>query len=155
MAITILRNSTSVKLRLLLGATGLTSSSSGLTLSTICDNEATPTVYAQSASNIEGISVLGTYEAPTTDKIRFAEVDATNHPGLYELQIADSRFSVSNSQTMIITCTGAGLPAIGVHYEIDLAGSRDIRINNDKTNYSLIAADKNDLKNHITATSEI
>jgi hypothetical protein len=122
MATTILFGSTSVRLRFLLGQTGLSSSSAGLIISTICDNEATPTVYAQSAGNIETISVLGTYSAPTAGKIRFAEVNATNHPTLYEFQIANGRFLVVNSNRMTISVSGAGLPATGIHYEIDLLG---------------------------------
>jgi hypothetical protein len=124
MAITILRGAASVRLRIPLDATGLTSTSAGLIISTICDNEATATVYTQAAGNIETISAIGTYAAPSSGKIRFAEVDATNHPGLYEIQIADARLNVTNSRTLVITCSGAGLPATGIHYEVDLEGTR-------------------------------
>jgi hypothetical protein len=126
MAITILRGTASVRLRIPLDATGLTSSSAGLIISTICDNEATATVYTQAAGNIETISAIGTYAAPSSGKIRFAEVDATNHPGLYEIQIADARLNVTNSRTLVITCSGAGLPATGINYEIDLEGGGTI-----------------------------
>lgn len=89
------------------GLTGLTFSSAGLIISTIADVEATPTVYAQSASNIEDITTLGTFAAPTASKCRFKEVDSTNHPGVYEIQIADARWSVSNAELMVITVSGA------------------------------------------------
>ena len=89
------------------GLTGLTFSSSGLSISTICDNEATATTYTAAASKIETISTLGTYAAPTSTKCRFKEVDATNHPGLYEIQIDDARFNVSSSRVLRVTIKGA------------------------------------------------
>ena len=95
------------------GKTGLTSASAGLIVSTIANNEATPTVYAQASSNIETITTLGTYAAPTASKCRFKEVDATNHPGIYEVQIADARFAVANARVILITVSGAsGMVAV-------------------------------------------
>lgn len=88
------------------GKTGLTSSSSGLIISTIANNEATPTVYAQASSNVETITTLGTYAAPTSGKCRFKEVDATNHKGIYEIQIADARFAVSNARALLVSISG-------------------------------------------------
>jgi hypothetical protein len=89
------------------GLTGLTSSSSGLIISTVADNEATATTYTVAGSTIESITTLGTFAAPTATKCRFKEVDATNQPGLYEFQIADARFAVSNSRRLVIGVTGA------------------------------------------------
>ena len=102
--------------------TGLTNASSGLIVSTIADNEAAPTAYTVAASNVETIVTLGTWSAPTTGKCRFKEVDATNHPGLYEFHFSDSRFSVSNSKRLIITVTGVtGL--FTADYEIQLTAA--------------------------------
>lgn len=89
------------------GLTGLTSASTGLIISTIADNEATPTVYTVAATNVETITTLGTYQAPSTNKCRFKEVDATNHKGLYELHLANARFAVSNAKSLIISLSGA------------------------------------------------
>lgn len=91
------------------GKTGLTFSSSGLIISTIADNEASATVYTSAGSTTETVTTLGTFAAPTATKCRFKEVDATNHPGLYEIQIADARYAVSNARSVIISvqCTGA------------------------------------------------
>lgn len=89
------------------GLTSLTSASSGLIISTICDNEASATVYTAAGSTIETITTLGTFAAPTAAKIRFKEVDATNHPGLYEIQIADARFAVSSAKFLVIAISGA------------------------------------------------
>ena len=89
------------------GLTGLNSSSTGLIISTICDNEATPTTYTVAGSTIESIATLGTYATPTATKCRFKEVDATNHKGLYEVQLDDARYSVANSKRIRIDFTGA------------------------------------------------
>jgi hypothetical protein len=112
---------TSVKLRVKLmdssktdgsGLTGLTSASSGLIISTIQNvrggnGEASATVYTFAGSTIETISTIGTYVAPTATKCRFKEVDATNHPGVYEIQIADARFANStNPMTLLVSILG-------------------------------------------------
>jgi hypothetical protein len=89
------------------GLTGLTSASSGLVISTIADNEATPTTYTVAGSTIESITTLGTYATPTATKCRFKEVDATNHKGVYEIQIADARFAVANAKSMMVSISGA------------------------------------------------
>ena len=44
--------------------------------------------------------------APTATKCRFKEVDATNHPGVYEFQFADARFAVSNAKRLVISASG-------------------------------------------------
>lgn len=89
------------------GLTGLTSASSGMIISTIANNEATATVYTVAATNVETITTLGTYAAPTASKCRFKEVDATNMPGVYELQFADARFSVASSTQLQVMISGA------------------------------------------------
>lgn len=89
------------------GLTGLTGSSSGLIISTIADNEAAATAYTAAASHIQTIAALGTYAAPGASECRFAEVDSTNHPGIYELQIANARFAVASSKSLLISLSGA------------------------------------------------
>jgi hypothetical protein len=89
------------------GLTGLTIASSGLIISTICDNEATATAYTGASSNLETISTLGTWAAPSSGKCRFKEVDATNHPGLYEIQLANARFAVSSARVLRVAISGA------------------------------------------------
>jgi hypothetical protein len=88
------------------GLTGLTLASSGLIISTICDNEAAATAYTESGATIETIATLGTFEAPTATKCRFKEVDATNHPGTYEIQIDDARFAVTNAKVLRVSILG-------------------------------------------------
>lgn len=85
------------------GKTGLTGSSAGLIISTIADTEAAPTVYTQAGSTIQTIATLGTYAAPSASNCRFAQVDATNHPGVYEIQLANARYAVSNAKTLLIS----------------------------------------------------
>src|SRR5882724_5699554 len=89
------------------GLTGLTSASSGLIISTICDNEASATVYTVAGSTIQTITTFGTFQAPSASNVRFKEVDSTNHKGVYELQIADARFAVASSRSMLISILGA------------------------------------------------
>jgi hypothetical protein len=100
--------------------TGLSSSSSGLIISTIANNEATATTYTQAGSTTETITTLGTFAAPTATKCRFKEVDATNHPGLYEIQIADARFAVSSAKKLVISISGAA-SLLATDYEVLLA----------------------------------
>lgn len=88
------------------GKTGLTNASTGLIISTIADNEATATVYTVAASNVETITTLGTFAAPTSGKCRFKEVDATNHKGVYELHIANARFAVASSRSVLVSIAG-------------------------------------------------
>lgn len=89
------------------GLTGLTSASSGLIISTIADNEASATAYTVGGSTIETITTLGTYAAPTATKCRFKEVDATNHKGIYEIQLADARYAVSSAKSLLVSISGA------------------------------------------------
>jgi len=89
------------------GLTGLTNASSGLIISTIADNEATATTYTVTGSTIETIATLGTYAAPTATKCRFKEVDSTNHKGVYEIQLANARFAVSNAKSLLVSILGA------------------------------------------------
>ncbi len=89
------------------GLTGLTYASAGLKISAIADTEASSVVYAQGSSNIEDITTLGTFAAPTASKCRFKPVDATNHPGVYEIQLANSRYSVSSARSLLVSVNGA------------------------------------------------
>lgn len=103
------------------GLTGLTEASSGLIISTIANNESAVTRYRAGSSEIETISTLGTFAAPTSGKCRFKEVDATNLPGLYEVQIADARWAVSNARSLIIRVLvtgGISAPALVQLYAV-------------------------------------
>lgn len=100
------------------GKTGLSTSTSGLIISTIADNEASATTYTQASSTIETISTLGTFATPTATKCRFKEVDATNHKGLYEFQFADARFAVSSAKRLVISVNDAGSTILDADYEI-------------------------------------
>jgi hypothetical protein len=85
------------------GKVGLTNTSTGLIIAVRAEGEATPTVYTSAGSTIETIATIGTYVAPTAGKCRFKEVDSTNEPGTYELQIADARFAVANAGWLKVT----------------------------------------------------
>lgn len=89
------------------GLTGLAYNTSGLKIATIADNEAATTVYTVAASNVETITTLGTFATPTASKCRFKEVDATNHPGVYEIHIANARFAVTSAKSLMVSISGA------------------------------------------------
>jgi hypothetical protein len=76
------------------GRTGLSSSTTNLA---ICVEGlgGTPVLYSYTVGDgtIESISTLGTYQAPSTDKIRFKEVADSRFPGLYELHFPDDMFN--------------------------------------------------------------
>ncbi len=88
------------------GFTGLAFNTSGLIISTIADNEATPTVYPVATSKVEAVNALGFWSAPTATKCRFSKVDDTNHPGLVELQLDNARFTVLNAKSLWVSISG-------------------------------------------------
>lgn len=102
------------------GLTGLSSSTTGLVISTICDNESAATAYTQAGGTIQTITTLGTYAAPSASNCRFKEVDNTNHKGLYEFQFADARFSVSSAKRLVISVNDAEATILDADYEIQL-----------------------------------
>lgn len=89
------------------GLLGLTFASTGLRIAAIADNEATTTAYTQAGSTIESITTLGTYATPTATKCRFREVDATNHPGVCEIHIDNTRYAVTSAKSLLISFSGA------------------------------------------------
>jgi hypothetical protein len=114
MATQIIHNSVPL-IRLVVPASGLNNTSSGLTISTIKDNEAVPVSF--SGSDIETITLLGTYEEPTTNKCRFSIVSSTLHPNLYEIHLPYERLSFGGNR-LVVTVT---VPNVApTHYEIDL-----------------------------------
>ncbi len=107
------------------GKTGLTNASSGLIISTIADVEATATTYTSAASNVETITTLGTFAAPSSGKCRFKEIDSTNFPGVYEIQIADARFSVANSTQLLVSIQCTGVSPVFAEYQFVLVDLLD------------------------------
>ena len=99
-----LRNSTSSSGA---GLTGLTGASTGLVIAAIADVEASTTAYTATGATIGTITTLGTFAAPSAGQCNLREIDATNHPGLYELQLADTRFAVASSKSLTISISGA------------------------------------------------
>lgn len=88
------------------GFTTLTSTSSGLIVAAIADTEASTTAYTSAGSAVQTIATLGTYAAPSSNCCRLAPVDTTNHPGLMELQLANSRYAVSGAKSLTVTVSG-------------------------------------------------
>jgi hypothetical protein len=98
------------------GKTGLSSGSAGLNIATIADNETSATAY--SGANVEAVGTLGVYSAPTSGKCRFSELSSTNFPGVYEIQIADARFNVTNSTQLLICIQATGVAPVFVEYQL-------------------------------------
>lgn len=122
------------------GLTGLGIASTGLIISTIADLEASATVYTVAASHVQTIATLGTYAAPSASNCRFKEVDATNHPGLYEIQLADVRFAVSNAKALYLTISGAASNIVEYDAVIQL-NSTDPYISGGKQPVTLASTD--------------
>lgn len=89
------------------GKTGLTNATAGLKISTIADNESSPTSYTSGGSTIDTISTLGTFATPTASHCRFGEVSSSSHPGVYEIQIDNTRYAVSSAKSLLVSITGA------------------------------------------------
>jgi hypothetical protein len=83
------------------GLTGLTFSSAGLAVNVARELDATATLYKQASSNLETITTLGTYAAPTAGKARFKEFDATNMPGWYEIHLAQAQLGTGDTSRFI------------------------------------------------------
>lgn len=86
------------------GLKALAYNTAGMKISTIADNEAIATTY--SGSNVETVATLGTFGTITAGKCQFREVDATNHPGVYELHLADARFAVTGAKSLLVSVSG-------------------------------------------------
>jgi hypothetical protein len=70
------------------GLTGLVYNSTNLQITVIRELSATPTIYT--GANIEDITTIGTYQAPSTSaKCRFKAIDGTNRSGEYEIHFHD------------------------------------------------------------------
>ena len=105
-----------------MGFTDLTNTSASLNIHTITNNEASPTRYLSDDSNIETVATIGTYAAPSANKCRFRQVNATYLPGLYEFQFADARFAVASAKTLIVSVNNPNSNAtlLDTDYEIQL-----------------------------------
>jgi hypothetical protein len=108
------------------GKTGLAYNTSGLIISTVANNESGATAYT--GANLDTITTLGTFggAAPAANKAGFKEVDATNHPGLYEIQIPNARYAVAGAVSLIITVGGmAGACQVECEYQLSAINVND------------------------------
>lgn len=107
------------------GKTGLSGTSAGLIIAVRADGQATPTVYTAAAGTIDTIATIGQYVAPTAGKCRFKEVDPTNEPGTYELQISNILFATGTWLKITIQAPGSSVPVQQFIY--DLQPQVDVR----------------------------
>lgn len=68
---------------------------------------------------------MGTFATPTATKCRFKEVDATNHPGLYEIQIANARYAVTSARSLVITIAVTGAAPSNAEIQLSAADLND------------------------------
>jgi hypothetical protein len=106
------------------GKTGLTYQSAGLAIAAIADNESATTAY--SGANVETIAALGTFGPPTAGKCGFREVDASSHPGVYEVHLANARWAVAAARSVLVTFKAAG--AAVCHAEVQLGNSNALSL---------------------------
>lgn len=118
------------------GKTGLTNESSGLNISVIADIESSATSYTSAGSDIDTINTIGTYESPDPGQCRFKEVDSTNLPGIYEIQLLDTIWAVSDAKSLVVGVTGVS-GAAPVFAEFDLGV--DELVNNIINNQASVA----------------
>ncbi len=83
--------------------TGLAFNTASLVIHSKCDNEADDIDYTSAGSNIEDVTTLGTYQAPSTNKVRFKE---TTTPGVYEIHLANARFAVAGARSCFVRLEG-------------------------------------------------
>jgi hypothetical protein len=89
--------------------TGLTSGDADMRIGIARDNGGSVAVYG--ASNILSIATIGAYSDPgSSAQCRFGAVDATNFPGLYELQFNQSFLSSARSSYVVRVWDLTGTP---------------------------------------------
>lgn len=109
------------------GLVGLARTETTLVIAVTADVESTATVYSQASGTIDDITTLGTYLAPAASHCRFKEFDSTNHPGMYEIQLLNTRLSVSNAGYVIVTVKASGFKCSPQSFLIDLGSQVDVR----------------------------
>jgi hypothetical protein len=102
------------------GKTGLTPSSDSLRIAAKADVESTS--VSCTGANIEtATSSIGAYQAPSAgSKCRFREIDAANHPGIYEIHLPNARFAVSGARSLLVSVSATGITQADVEYQLAL-----------------------------------
>lgn len=102
------------------GKTGLAYNTSGIVISTIADTEATATTLTA-----QTVATLGAFVEPGNTKASFKEVDATNHPGIYELHLPSGRLGVSGAKQLLVSISGmSGAAQMDLIVELQAAVAR-------------------------------
>lgn len=93
------------------GKAGLTSATAGLRIVVRRELTAAVTEYkVDTDGNVEDISTLGTYAAPTAGKCRFKLVNDTLQPGFYEIQFAQALVGAADASRHVTGCVyGTGI----------------------------------------------
>lgn len=83
--------------------TGVVYNTTGLWISVRADVQSEPTLYSVADGTIEAINLVGTYNTPSADKIRFSPVPDMD--GIYEIQSNRSFFNRPRVKTVDV-CVG-------------------------------------------------
>jgi hypothetical protein len=84
--------------------TGIAFNTASLLIAVRGNTEAAGSTYT--GGNLENITTLGTYAAPTAGKVRFKELSSTNHPGLYEIHLESGDYSLASTSEIMVTVSG-------------------------------------------------
>lgn len=101
-----------------------------LIIGVIRELSSTPTLYLAGEGDMENITTLGTYAAPSAGKCRFKAIDNTNLEGFYEMQFAEALFDNSDASRYVSIFIAMPGPADSrkTLYEVEL-GSLDPQAN--------------------------
>lgn len=132
------------------GMTGLTNSSTGLSIAHSYDNNAGAVDTSAATSSIETIATLFTYATPTSGFVRFRELDATGRPGMYQLMFEDSVFSQTDSATLYIDINGV-TNMMDMQYYITLDGITLTDINSELSSYGVPTVTQMNARTRVSA----
>lgn len=96
----------------------LTSGSSGLKIEYQRELSSSATVF--SGSNLETITTIGTYAAPTTNKARFKEMSSTTMQGWYEIHLPQAAVGTADASRFLVGMVSGVTGMRDCPFEIEL-----------------------------------
>ncbi len=106
------------------GKTGL-SNTSTINISVRRELSSATTNYVGNTT-VQTIATLGTFAAPSASNCRFKEIDATNQPGMYEIQFLDAIFDTSDTSRFLSgMVTGTGVAPCPFEIELTASNNQD------------------------------
>lgn len=103
---------------------GITSASANLNISVKSEKASSATAYT--GANLEAASTVGTYQAPTSGKVRILEVDSTNKKGEYEIHVAQSILAGGDGSAYFTLCISGVTDLKQCDLRVDFIGPIEI-----------------------------